>query len=232
MKEFPFDPYDFFGYLAAGLVILVGLDLAIGVPPIVGRDLDAFDAIAVALAAYIIGQIVATPAQWALEDIVVSGILKRPSVNLMRKGKKRTLWRFVFPGYCEPLPPSTQERILRRARNEQLTDLQGEMLFLHIRFRDYIRDDTALIGRLNAFLNKYGFNRNLCFVALVFAAGVLSTNRFDLSSDMTRYGLLALAAAVLLFYRYLKFLRQYSYELFNSYAGNSDKRPAKGKSAA
>lgn len=61
--------------------------------------------------------------------------------------------------------------------------------------------------------------------------GVLSTNRFDLTSDVTRYGFLALAAAVHLFYRYLKFFRQYAYELFNSYAGKSDKHLGKNKSA-
>jgi hypothetical protein len=34
-----------------------------------------------------------------------------------------------------------------------------------------------------------------------------------------KYGIAAAIGAVLLFYRYLKFYRQNSYELFNTYAG-------------
>ena len=36
MKEFPFDPYDFFGYLASGYIIIVGLEILFGVPHISG----------------------------------------------------------------------------------------------------------------------------------------------------------------------------------------------------
>ena len=36
--------------------------------------------------------------------------------------------------------------------------------------------------------------------------------------ELIKYGIVALVAGVLLVYRYLKFFRQYSYEMFNTYA--------------
>ncbi len=219
MKEFPFDPYDFFGYLVSGLIILFSLEMTIGVPRLLGQDLKPLDLVFVTLAAYICGQLAANPAQWFLEDLVVRRLLGLPSVNLMRHRASRSQLRRLFPGYFEHLPEAIQERVLANARSEGLANPNGEDLFLHIRFRDYIRNDAALMGRLQSFLNKYGFSRNLCFVALLFSVCVLIVNPFELSSDMTRYGLLSVAAAILLFFRYLKFFRQYSYELFNSYAG-------------
>lgn len=232
MKEFPFDPYDFFGYLAAGIIVLIGLELTIGVPHVLGRNLAAFDLVAIGLLAYVVGQMIATPSQWILEDLVVSCILKRPVENLLRpKDSRRPLLRrLVFPGYYSPLPENVQKRVISKAVAEGLSEVSAdESLFLHVRFRDYIRRDEALMARLGAFLNKYGFNRNLSFVAFLFAMAVMLSNPFDLSTDVTRYTLLSFGAGILLFYRYIKFFRQYSYELFNVYAGrdSSAVRPAK-----
>lgn len=221
MKDFPFDPYDFFGYLAAGFIVLFGLELIVGVPKFTGQDLKALDLSLLTIAAYIAGQIVATPAQAFLEKILAQRLLHGPSINLMQPQDQKCWLRFLFPGYFEPLPAPTQQRILGRAASEGLSTSSGESLFLHIRFRDYTRSDTVLMARLNSFLNKYGFCRNICFVAFVFCIAVLLFKPFDLSTTYTRYAILAGVTAILLFYRYLKFYRQYTYELFNSYAGKS-----------
>jgi hypothetical protein len=124
--------------------------------------------------------------------------------------------------------------VISKAVAEGLSEASAdESLFLHVRFRDYIRQDEALMARLGAFLNKYGFNRNLSFVAFLFAIAVMLSKPFDLSTDVTRYALLSLSAGVLLFYRYIKFFRQYSYELFNAYAGRDSAavRPVKTTAA-
>lgn len=221
MKDFPFDPYDFFGYLAAGFVVLFGLEFTIGVPKIIGQDLKTVDITLLTIAAYIAGQLTATPAKALLESLLVGQLLNSPSVNLMKNKSQRSWLRYVFPGYFATLPESVQQSLLSRASSEGLATPTGESLFLHIRFRDYIRNDSALMARLNSFLNKYGFNRNLCFVALAFSITVIVVTPFDPSSDRTRYALLAGATSLLLFYRYLKFYRQYTYELFNTYGGKS-----------
>lgn len=221
MKDFPFDPYDFFGYLAAGLVVLFGLEMTIGVPKIIGQDLKALDLSVLTIAAYIAGQLAATPAKSVLESLFVHKLLGSPTTNLMRPTGTRPMMKFLFPGYFSALPESVQRRILERVSSEGLTVTSGESLFLHIRFRDYVRSDSVLMARLNSFLNKYGFNRNLSFVALAFCGAVLILTPFDPDTERTRYALLAGITSLLLFYRYIKFYRLYTYELFNSYAGKS-----------
>lgn len=74
--------------------------------------------------------------------------------------------------------------------------------------------------RLDSFLNLYGFARNLAFTTL--AVGIaLSARTWWLRPDpgLAKYAVIALVVGVFLVYRYLKFFRQYSYELFNAYAG-------------
>jgi hypothetical protein len=213
----PFDPYDFFGYLASGLVVVVGMDLVIGFPHILGTDLKIVDGAVLLLAIYIAGQIIATPAKAIFEDLVVDKILQRPNVNLFRE-KKPVLRSLMFPGFYGLLPPDRQKRVLERARAAG-AGTDGESLFLHVRYSEEIRTNEGLMARLNAFLNKYGFARNLCFATL--AVGIAALVKAKLRSDplLAKYGILSIVVALLLFYRYLKFFRQCSYEMFNTYAG-------------
>ncbi|HVZ42524.1 MAG TPA: hypothetical protein VHA82_01855 [Ramlibacter sp.] len=218
MKDIPFDPYDFFGYLATGLLVLFGLQQVVGVPEIAGKDLKTLDLIVVALAAYVVGQMTATPAKAFLEDLLARRLLRAPSINLMQD-RRSPVRGLLFPGYCTPLPNGVRAKILAKATQEGLGQTTGEELFLHIRFRDYVRTDDKLMGRLNGFLNKYGFSRNLSFACLAAGAAILIAKPYDLGDPTVRYGVLGIAAGIMLFYRFLKFYRQYSYELFNAYAG-------------
>ncbi|TWO68068.1 hypothetical protein FN976_24335 [Caenimonas sedimenti] len=217
MKEFPFDPYDFFGYLATGLLALFALQIIIGVPEILGKDLKALEIAAVTLAAYVVGQILATPAKFFLEDLLARAILKAPSMNLMRA--RRPWYGYVFYQYCTPLAPSARERVLAKVKQEATKTLGGEDLFVHVRFREYVCTNEKLIARINAFLNKYGFARNLSFACLAAGIAILATRPMDWNDVTVRYGVLALAAGIGLLFRFLKFYRQYTYELFNVYAG-------------
>ena len=78
-------------------------------------------------------------------------------------------------------------------------------------------------ARLNIFLNLYGFCRNMT-MALVLAAATLTvgivagTAEAGSHVEPAWWIAAALIAAVGLFYRYLKFLRQYAVELLTSYA--------------
>ena len=223
MKNTPFDLYDFFGYIASGILIVIGLELTIGFPEVLGRELLAFEIVALSLGVYVAGQIIATPAKWLLETIIVRRILKPPSINLMRSRDKgwwtKVWWWWLFPGYYEPLPNSVQKRILKKAKDEGLDNPVGEDLFVHIRFQDYMRTDEVLMNRLRPFLNKYGFNRNLSFTSFLFGIALMAVTGWDTSTVETKSAILALVSGALLFLRYLKFYRQYSYELFNTYGG-------------
>ena len=73
--------------------------------------------------------------------------------------------------------------------------------------------------KLDAFVAKYGFSRNLAFTSLALAAAFFVKNHIAPSPELVKYGATAGVGGVLLLYRYLKFFRQYSYELFNTFAG-------------
>jgi hypothetical protein len=219
MNKIPFDPYDFFGYLASGLLLIVGMDLVLGFPQVLGKDFKVVDTALLIIVIYVVGQIIATPAKALLEEFLIGKVLGRPSINLFRE-KKPCIRGLIFPGFYQTLPKQTRRRILAKAWRKGITE-KGEDLFLHVRYSRAVLQDQKLMEKLNSFLNKYGFNRNLCFSALIVGIAILLKGHFYPKTDpeLTKYAIIAIAAAVLLFYRYLKFFRQYSYEMFNFYAG-------------
>ena len=115
MKDFPFEPYDFFGYLASGFLIIAGLEILIGVPQVFGKSLQTFDILILTLSAYIFGQIIATPAKFILEDIIIKRLLSSPSETLMRGAEEKSIGRFLLPGYYAPLPGAISTRIRIRS---------------------------------------------------------------------------------------------------------------------
>jgi hypothetical protein len=219
MNKLPFDPYDFFGYLSSGLLILVGMDIVLGFPAILGREFKVVDSAILIIAIYVTGQIIATPAKALLEDGLVGKVLGRPNVNLFQEKKPR-IRGLIFPGFYLSLPTQTRMKILIKAKNEGVEGI-GEDLFLHVRYSQAVVQDQKLGEKLNSFINKYGFSRNLSFSALLVGVGCLIKMFLfpDSNTDLSKYGITALIIAIFLFYRYLKFFRQYSYEMFNFYAG-------------
>jgi hypothetical protein len=131
MDRLPFDPCDFFGYLASGLVVIVGMDLVVWFPHVVvrlphvlGQELNVVVGACWLFAVDVVGQVVATPAKALLEDDVIDELLGRPSVNLFRR-KPPMPWRVGFPGFNKPLSSSMRERILARVRHDGLSDPQA-----------------------------------------------------------------------------------------------------------
>src|SRR5262249_54722361 len=94
----------------------------------------------------------------------------------------------------------------------------GEALFLHVRYSPIVTTNDKIINRLSTFLNQYGFHRNLSFASLLVAVGlIVKIKTSTVDPELVTYARVAIIGSVLLFYRYLKFFRQYSYELFNCY---------------
>ncbi len=220
LDKIPFDTYDFFGYLASGLVVILGMEMILGFPEVIGQDLNIIDVGMLFLGMYIAGQIVATPAKSLLENIVVTRLLGRPNINLFRKKKPR-LRAFLFPGFFTTLHQGMQERIVNKASRQGCKETSGEALFLHVRYSSEVIINDKLIKKLDAFINKYGFNRNLSFSCFLLGLAFLVSGYVspEPNSEFIKYGIISLVLSNLLFYRYLFFFRQYSYELFNTYGG-------------
>ena len=178
----------------------------------------------------------AGPAKFLFEDLIVHRALGSPTKNLLNPRPRRLL-NFFFPGFYKPLPSVTRVRLAAKIKVLQLDGTDTEGVFLTIRYAPEVRASKSLIAKIDGFRDMYGFNRNVSF-SLLFAAVCFTIAAYVKGSHLLIHSLMAMIkssprlmfqyinfkyAGALLFYRYLKFFRQYSYELFNSYACMSEK---------
>jgi hypothetical protein len=235
----PFSPYDFFGYLANGFLIICAFEYAFFGTALAERDWKVGPAVFFAVLAYIIGHIVANLSSYFLEHKLVRGTLKSPEETLFtkakQKGERRTLAERLFPIFCQPFPPETQKRVLALAEKNGF-DKPGRGLFLHA--HSVVKQDKVTLERLTTFLNQYGFCRNvsmgLIIAAIILIAGALKDwgQWSEIDTHRLWWAGAALLGAVGMFYRYLKFFRHYTMEVFNSYAELKQEKPkAEQKSA-
>jgi hypothetical protein len=222
MDKIPFSVYDFFGYLASGFVLLVGVAASFTNTDSWQNNPTLIISILLVIGAYTVGQVIANIAGFLLESVVIAKLLRRPSVNLMATDSPPKWRARFFPGYYRALPAVQRDACLSRAG---LSELSGEGLFYKA-FAVVKRDESAM-SRLSTFLNLYGFCRNMT-IALAATAVCLVAGSLDgtaKTGTLVPPGWCALLAACLgagLFYRYLKFFRQYSVELFITYAETSE----------
>jgi hypothetical protein len=218
MDKLPFTVYDFFGYLSAGFVLLVGIAAAFTDSESWQRTPGAGVALLLIVIAYTAGHVVANMAGYLLEGVLVRRILSPPNKLLFTVGTSR--WSRLFPGYFRPLPREQRERVLALAATRGITE-PGEGLFYHC--FNAAKEDPTSLGRLETFLNLYGFARNMSLATLIVAACLLAGT---LTGNAKTGALIApgwwvaaaFAASIGLLYRYLKFFRHYSVEVFVSYA--------------
>lgn len=107
-------------------------------------------------------------------------------------------------------------------------------LFLHCHAS--VKGDKTTYDRLTSFLNLYGFCRNVCMGALIAAPILLYGACRDLRvsdghvtgpchSDRFSWAVAALGVAVGMLYRYLKFFKHYTTEVFMTYAELKKDKP-------
>lgn len=226
MKELPFDPYDFFGYIASGLVLVALAQVVFGFPRVIGAELKPFDIAITVLAVYMAGQIAAGPAKFVLEDILVHKVLGSPAANLLSSRAPR-FRRLLFPGFYRPLPYVVRTKIQRKLEAMSPVPHDPEGVFLTVRYCPAVLENENLISRIDKFRDLYGFNRNISFSLMFASAFLFIFGHVQQKPALINFGTAASAAGVLLLYRFLKFYRQYSYELLNCYAslggkGNSN----------
>jgi hypothetical protein len=198
------------------------MQLVLGYPVVIGADLKPFNIAVLVLAVYVAGQITAGPAKALLEDVIIEKVLKRPTDNLFRSSTSFLRGMF-FPGYYKPLPKGVQERVLGALQTDLGKIPEGDERFLAVRYSKKVLSDERLLKRIDSFRDKYGFNRNIAFTALVTSTTLLVKGYMFGASELIHYGWIGFISGILLFYRYLKFFRQYSFEMFNCYAGSKEK---------
>lgn len=220
--KIPFSVYDFFAFLATGFVLLCAADHAFDVGWLTKDELPLGIILFLIVAGYVLGHIVANLSSFFLEHKFVRGMLKSPEETLFGEQAKG-FWPFVFPIFFKPFPPETQRRVLDRARSAGV-EQPGRALFLHC-FAIVKRDRTTA-ERLSTFLNVYGFCRNMCMASLVSAVLLIYAGLRDFDwktgtgfeKDKFVWAGVAVLVAIGLFYRYLKFFKHYTEEVFRDYA--------------
>jgi hypothetical protein len=214
LDKIPFSVYDFFAYLSSGTILLATADYVMGLGLLQQDKVGPVFAVFLVVLAYVCGHIVAHFSSGLLEHVALGRILKRPNALLLGEAPRRGfVW--VFRNYCRPLPTATVERIKKQLESRGVSAM-GEAAFLHA--YALVTANTERQQRLDSFRNQYGFHRNMCFAFGVSAVAIAVAHLIGHHPVRWRWSILSAAVSVTLFYRYLKFFRQYSYELFLRYA--------------
>lgn len=215
MDKLPFGVYDFFAYLSAGAVLLLTADYVWSLGLLGMKDVTPVLGLALIVLAYVTGHVVAHLSSLLFEQTVVGRILGRPASQLLGNHPRFRVCAWLFPNYHRPLPANVRQRVTDQAQFRNCS-AQDEGLFLHA--FPIVTQNEKYQARLDTFLNLYGFARNMAFSFLVAAITITIAHWYGLHPVRLRWGVLAGVGAVSMFYRYLKFFRQYSYELFIRYA--------------
>jgi len=214
MPSIPFTVYDFFGYLASGFLFIIAA-LFVGTKDSLFQDqYSLLNSIFLVLLAYLLGHLLAIPSKLLYERILIEKWLERPDDNLFKLTKHK--WRRnIFQEYYECFPAEISTKILTKAAEEDNIPQSGKPLFVLAYARTKTNSDA--IGRADIFLSLYGFCRNISFTILVISFMLYYGGWHRGALLNLSLCLLSILTAIGLFFRYLKFLRQYSYELFLSY---------------
>jgi hypothetical protein len=215
--KLPFSVYDFFAYLSAGFILLCAADYAFDAHWLLTEKLAPGQALLLTIVSYIAGHLIANVSSFLIEHKLVRGLLGAPE-ELLFQNHQIGRWSKLFPVYFKPFPPETQRRVLDKASANGIT-APGRGLFFHC--FAIVKRSKSTLERLNAFLSLYGFCRNVS-VACLLAAGVLLFGAVFHSGGARpeKLGLAFLAAvgSIGLLYRYLKFFKHYTEEVFRTYA--------------
>jgi hypothetical protein len=216
--KIPFSVYDFFAYLSTGFILVAAADYAVDIGWLGKEKLPPAMLLLLIIGGYVLGHVIANLSSFFLEHLFLRKAL-RPRKHSLAKG----FWPYIFPIFYAPFPQETQTRVLARAKTAGI-ESPGRGLFFHC-FATVKRDKTPL-DRLNTFLNVYGFCRNVCMASLfafliLFVAGVRHfdwATRTGIDGSKLEWAGVAFPVSIGLFYRYLKFFKHYTEEVFRNYA--------------
>ena len=221
VEKLPFTSFDFWGYLAAGFLLLCAVDSAWSFGLLARKDWTLVEGILAVSVAYVIGHVVAGVSSLLLERGLVGRVLGWPSATLFGASKAPAWLQKLMGFYYGKLPEETQKAVLDKAAQAGVS-APGEALFWLVFAKARGSDRTW--SRLSDFLNQYSFCRNVAMVSLVDSVILLWAHWQPTGTlQQLLWARIALFVGVALLLRYLKFLRHYSLELFTSFAHAEEK---------
>lgn len=223
MEKLPFTSFDFWGYLAAGFLLLCAVDAAVAFGAMGRKEWTFVEGILAISVAYVVGHVIASISSFVLERVLVGKLLGWPNANLFGRSPAPTWLKRLLGFYYGALPAETQKAVLDKAALSGVP-APGEALFW-LAFAK-ARSSDRTMGRLNDFLNQYSFCRNVAMVAFIDAA-ILYWSYLQPQGPESHiwWARLALFIGVVLLLRYLKFLRHYSLELLTAFAHADEAKP-------
>lgn len=195
---FKFSNYEVFAYLAAGLALMVGVDVVLGWETILRRDGDMSlaDGAIRLLIAYVLGFLLDQWSAWILQRIFANRIIGNPFGFLLRKGDGNASgwrgWRlahWLLGNYHDAASAVVRTGVigkLSKAPGWAADDVESVQtppngwvraawkgLAENVFFTAHptATRDALAQGRMEMFLKLYGFCRNLGFVLLLCAIG-------------------------------------------------------------
>ncbi len=226
MKDwFPFTNYDFYSYLACGLVFLFGLDYwYTGGAYFINNEWTFFRGALVIGLAYISGQIIAIPASMLFEHWLIRSVLRAPAILLLSSEHskfEKFIEKILIGRHYSPLPKNVISRIFTRAEKEtglSYVELRVDIQEIFAPALVNARKNTEIRGRIDFFRNQYSFSRNVSFsgflVFFLLLDSVFRTGNTD-SFELVFFALL-LSFGMLI--RFIKFYSCCAAEVLRSYA--------------
>jgi len=218
MDRIPFRVYDFFAYLTSGAILVFAWDWFFGPQLSLQKNMPNQLLGLAVLLSYVVGHAASHISAYLFEAVVVGKFLTRPS-NVLMGGQVPRGMGWLFPGYYKPLDAATRDRISRKAEAMGLPKAKGEALFQLAFSR--LAKDAGVLSRLDEFRDLYGFARNSAFAFLAVAIALLVGRWTGRVVAPIGWATTSAALGVTLFYRYLKFFRQYAYHLLVVYSDYS-----------
>lgn len=226
MKQwFPFSDYDFYGYLACGLVLLFGLDYWHSDGHyLIHNDWTFFQGALLTSLAYVTGQIVAMLSSALLENGFARTLLRPPVVILM---STRQIWYerwiscLIAGRYYAPLPSGLCDKVFNNAEKQTSktrAHLEGDIEEVFMLAYTVARTVEDARKRMDDFRNQYGFNRNMAMSSLIAASLLFHRAWCDSDNDARMLAILALILSLGMLGRFLKFYSCFAAEVLRTYA--------------
>jgi hypothetical protein len=233
LASIPFTVYDVFAELAPGFIIIAVIDYVGSFRWILRSDLPTWEALLWIGVAYIVGNIVSNVASSIYESgfltllgrseklLMTAAVPEATSNPVEQRRARRLSWRHILPGYYRPLPADTQQAVLRRYG--LAPDAEWRAVFLAA--FGAVKTIESVGARLDVFVTNYGFARNTSLACFIATLVLLVVGTHSHGWTAVWWAIASFAASVGLLYRYLKFYRQYTYEVFVSYAAPGSGAP-------